>query len=119
MTVMELQDSVRHGEADAAALALGGEVEVEDAVANFAGDSFAVVLDFEDGCAGVLGEADGKLASVGHGLRAVDDDVEQGLPDKIGIDADVDGVVGDGAAHSNLAGLQLGGGEHEDAGDDG
>jgi len=84
---VQLHGPVGECQSNAAAGFLGGEVEVENLVANFGGDSSAGVLHLEHG--GLRGGegAQGESAAVGHGLDAVDDDVEDGLAHEVGIDA--------------------------------
>src|SRR6185437_3891392 len=81
VAVVQLQDSISHGEADAAAAGLGGEVEVEDLVANVLRNAGAVVGDANDGGTGGLTiavasrplffEDDLESATHWHGLSAV------------------------------------------------
>ena len=56
--MVELKNPVRHGQTDSAAAALGGEVEVEDLLADIFGDSGPLVGDAQDGGHALLLEND-------------------------------------------------------------
>src|SRR3569833_297467 len=86
--VVKLKNAVGHCEADAAAAALGGEVEVEDFFANFGRDTDAVVGDAEDCHSAFFFEDDAEIAAIGHGLRGIERDVEDVLLEQVGVDVD-------------------------------
>ena len=95
----------RQPEAGDLAAGLGGEVEVENAGTDIVGDSLAVVADANIGPAAVFGETDFEVPSGSHGLRAVEDDVQQRLLQEIGIDPAEDGPGRRLALHGDVASL--------------
>ena len=78
----------------------------------------AVIADAYIGPAGVFGKAHFELATGGHGLGTVNDDVQERLFHEVGVDAAGHGARGGVAFDGDAAGLELGRSQHEDAGDD-
>jgi hypothetical protein len=116
LAVVHLQNSVRHGQANAAPLLRGREVEVEDAGANLVGDAFPVVADPDIRPPGIFRDADFEDAAGRHSLGAVDDDIQQGLFQKVGIDAAEDGPRGRLAFYRDATRLELGRSQHQHTG---
>ena len=110
--MMQLENSIGHGQADAAAAGFGGEVEVKDLLAQVFGDTGALIGDADEGIAGA-GRGGGQTprciaaiagsstvfqnsrsssrvtsrrAALRHGLRAILNHVEQGLLEEVGVE---------------------------------
>jgi len=82
-SVMQLKNSIGHGQSDSAAAALGGEVKIEDFFANFFGNAHPLVGDAQHCHLAVGFERHLELAPLGHRLRAVLDHVEGGLLEQV------------------------------------
>jgi len=118
-SVVQLKNAIGHRQANTAASGFGSEVEVKDFFANVVGDSGALVGDAEEGEFAFFFKDDAEGTAFGHGLGAVLDDVEGGLLDEVGVNVDEHGAVGQLVDEGDVVGGEFGGGEGEDAADDG
>jgi hypothetical protein len=126
--VVELKNAICHGESDAAATGLGGEVEVEDLLADIVWDSGAFVGDAKNGEFAAIFvsvlilpaffECYAERATFGHGLCAVLDDVDHSLLDKVGVDVDEDWIGGQDADEGDVLIGKFFHGEGENSADD-
>src|SRR5271165_1260309 len=84
--VVPLQNLIGLGQADAATVFLGGEIELENLVVEVLRNPTTLVADF--GHHGVVFAASGdrEQTSLGHGLHAIEHDVEDGLLHQINVD---------------------------------
>ena len=112
------------GQSQARTVPLGGEIGVEDVVEVLGRDALPGVRDREDKMLLLHRTAQGQGAAVGHGVQGVEADVEQGLPQPVGVhtgrgqggrkavhqpDAAFFGILGDEAQHMGHAVFQRGG----------
>ena len=91
MAPVVLGHAIDEGEADAAALGLGGEERLEDVGEIGIGDAVTRVADPELEAPGTLAgqkaSPHAELAAVGHGLHGVDAEIPDGLAELLGIHA--------------------------------
>src|SRR5579863_945597 len=86
--VVQLQYTIAHGQADAAAGLFGREVEVENFVADVGRNASALVL-YLDGCGAiVLFAGDVEHTAIAHGLHSVEYNVENGLLHQVCVGSD-------------------------------
>src|SRR3954466_11281243 len=70
-TMMQLQNAVGHCQANAAASRLGGEVQIENAVADFVRNAHFLIGDADDRCLPIDLQAHFQLAAFRHRLGSV------------------------------------------------
>src|SRR5271157_1113341 len=85
---MPLQDLVGLRQADAVAIFLGGEVELENLVLDVLWYAHTLIADLGNHTIAVAACRDRELATVRHGLDSVQHDVEQGLLHEIEVRLD-------------------------------
>jgi len=107
------------GEAEAGALALGGEEGFEDAVEVGGADAGAAIDDGEGETAAGGLDADDDLGAGGRGLDGVEDEIEEDLFELFGVGDDFAGGGGDLFAEGDGGGAGGVAGEREDRVDDG
>src|SRR3974390_1376995 len=78
-SMMQLKNSICHGEANSAASALGREIKVKNLFPDIIRNADSLVGDAQHGHFAVGFERHFQLATVGHGLGAVLDYVQGGL----------------------------------------
>jgi len=106
-----VDDAFGHGEAEAGTAFFAGVIGVEDFFEGVGGDAFSGVDDINDGCPVLLRGAENELAACGHGLEAVDHEVENGLLDELGVDVGDEGFLGRLESQPRLLESGLGGEE--------
>src|SRR5437764_4268790 len=92
---MQLHNAVSHGQPNPAAALLGGEIKIEDFVADGSRYSGSGVLDFDLRLSIVAMRPQRKRADIFHGLRAVNDDVQERLLHQVHIHLRRQRLVGD------------------------
>ena len=102
--MMQLQNAIRHGQADPAALALGREVQIENLVADLVRNAGPFVRDAQDGILLVLFEHHPQPASLRHGLCPILNDIEDRLLEQVGIHVRDQGIRRQAALQRHVAG---------------
>ena len=84
--MVQLQNAIGHGQADPAAFALGGEIQIENLLPDFVGNAASFIGDAQDGVPLVLFQNHPQAAPFRHGLGPILNDIERGLLEQVGID---------------------------------
>jgi hypothetical protein len=118
-SIVQLENAIGHCQTDAAAASFGCEVEVKDFFAYVVGDSRPLIGNAEHSEFAFFLQDDAKGSAIGHGLRAVLDNVEGGLLDEVGVDVDEHGALGHVAYEGDVMSRKFCGRKGEDTADHG
>ena len=83
--MVQLENAVRHGQANPASFGLGSEIEIKDFIADFLGNACAFIGYAQDGVLLFLFKRNPQPAPIGHGLRTVLNHINYGLLEQVGV----------------------------------